>query len=73
MGNYHVPFRGAVEEATSSVTLMIGVTNRSIEERIAPGAAGCEGALLGCCGQLAGIVGTPGECRAVLQAPISTL
>jgi len=26
----------------------IGITTRSISERIAPGAAGCEGALLGC-------------------------
>ena len=51
----------------------IGVTTRSIEERIAPGAAGCESALLGCCRQVAGIVGTPGECGAVLQTPISTL
>jgi hypothetical protein len=51
----------------------IGVTTRSIEERIAPGAAGCESALLGCCRQLAGTVGTPGECGAVLQTPISTL
>ncbi len=51
----------------------IGVTTRSIEERIAPGAAGCQSALLGCWRQLAGIVGTPRKCGAVLQTSISTL
>jgi hypothetical protein len=61
MGNYHVPFWRAVEEVTPSLALIIGVIARSLKKRIAPGAAGCEGALLGCCGQLAGIVGTPGN------------
>ena len=50
----------------------IGVTTRSIEERIAPGAAGCDSALLGCRRQLAGTLGTPGECGALLQTPISS-
>jgi hypothetical protein len=40
----------------------IGITTRAIEERIAPGAAGCESTLLGCRRQLTGTVGTPGEC-----------
>jgi hypothetical protein len=38
----------------------IGITTRSIEETNRRSAAGCESALLGCCRQLAGIVGTAG-------------
>ena len=51
----------------------IGITTRSIEERIAPGAAGCDSALLRCDCQLTGTVGTPGECRVVLQTSVSTI
>lgn len=51
----------------------IGITTRSISERIAPGAAGCDGALLGCYCQLAGIVGESGECGTVLQTPIQNV
>jgi hypothetical protein len=60
-------------KADGNTFYKIGITTGTIEERIAPGAAGCESALLGCRGQLARIVGTPGECGAVLQTPVQSV
>ena len=61
--------KGSKRTATASIKLALPL-DRGENRR---GAAGCESALLGCGCQFAGTVGTPGECGAVLQTPISTL